>query len=65
MTARRIFSFLMMLGALVAPIVSAFGQAAPAIAALPDQERRTAYSISGTISEVIVIQFALVKGSNN
>ncbi len=48
MTPRRLLSILILLGAMVAPVVSAMGQAPPAVGSLPDSERRTAYSLNGS-----------------
>ena len=49
MSARRILTSLVLLGALIGPIAPAFAQAPPPpVASLPDTERRTSYAINSS-----------------
>src|SRR5581483_2817975 len=60
---RRTLLTASLLATLLAPM-AAFGQAPPAVPALPDTERRTSYSISGTTC-ACAVNFALYGDSTD
>jgi hypothetical protein len=64
MSPRKFLSGLFLFAALIGPIAPAFAAAPPAVPSLPDTERRTAYSITGTTC-ICAVNFAIYGDSTD